>query len=338
MFKFDWSLIDVKTGLIFAVGVAVVFSMMGGSEFAWYAAGTSALLAWCTILLVPPQSRRRDFAGLGMYLAGGALMTWLGFELSSSPIGLVIGMFIVTFAAYMMLLWGGHAFMVGWCVVYWFMLVPLFMGGQTLNGILYAHVVGTGLVIALNVLKPLWEREPRPDAAPAEPVPDRGYMTRYAGIVATAIAGGTALGTQVLTVDPTVISNATINIISPSLQQVWRNAVERVVLAFLGLIIGFYLGWFLPDPLFGNVLTAIAAFAALAMVRVSFAILMFFLFMMLAYPWGVMHSDAGHLIANEKLIGELIGIVIAILAIGVLARLGNDAGAAAPGSQSRQGS
>ncbi len=262
MFKFDWSLIDVKTGLIFMVGVAVVFTFMGGSDFAWYVAGTTALLAWCTILLVPRQSRKRDFIGLFAYLAGGAVMTWLGFQLSASPIATVIGMFVVTFAAYMMLLWGGHAFMIGWCVVYWLMLVPLFMGGQTLEGVLYAHVLGTGLVILLNVLKPLWDREPRPEAAPTGAATDRGYMTRYAGIVATAIAGGTALGTQLLTVDPTVIANATINIISPSFNLVWRNAVERVVLAFSGLIIGFYLGWFFPGDLFGNVLTAVAAFAA----------------------------------------------------------------------------
>ena len=75
MFKYDWSLIDVKTGLIFMVGVAIVFTMMGGSDFAWYAAGTTALLAWCTILLVPPQSRRRDFTGLGVYLVAGTRAT-----------------------------------------------------------------------------------------------------------------------------------------------------------------------------------------------------------------------------------------------------------------------
>ena len=55
--------------------------------------------------------------------------------------------------------------------------------------------------------------------------------------------------------------------------------------------------------------------------------------MMLAYPWGTMHSDAGHLIANEKLIGELVGIVIAVAAIGLLTRLkkanpGNETGEA----------
>lgn len=42
---------------------------------------------------------------------------------------------------------------------------------------------------------------------------------------------------------------------------------------------------------------------------------------MIAYPWGVIHSDLGHHIANEKLIGELVGVALAIVAIGVLAGL-----------------
>lgn len=54
MFKYDWSQFDAKTGLIFMFGVLLVFNVMGGSEFAWFAAGTSALLAWVTILLAPP--------------------------------------------------------------------------------------------------------------------------------------------------------------------------------------------------------------------------------------------------------------------------------------------
>lgn len=328
MFKYDWSQFDAKTGLIFMAGVLLVFNVMGGSEFAWFAAGTSALLAWCTILLLPPQSLRRDLTGLAVYLVAGAALTWLGVVLADSTVALISAMFVVTFGGYMMLLWGAHAFMVAWCAVYWFMLVPLFMGTHDLNGILYGHVIGTGTVIALNVLKPLWAGKSKgalPETAASEPAADQayslGYMLRYAGIVATSIAGGTALGIRFLTVDPTVIANATINIISPSFAQVWHSAVERVVLASLGIIIGFYLGWFFPGELFGHLLTAVTAFAALAMTRVSFGLLIGFLFIMIAYPWGVMHTDAGHLIANEKLIGELIGIVIAILAIGLLTHL-----------------
>ena len=261
MFKYDWSQFDAKTGLIFMTGLLVVFNAMGGSEFAWFAAGTSALLAWCTILLVPPQSLQRDLTGLAVYLVAGAALTWLGVLLAASTIALIIAMFIVTFGGYMMLLWGARAFMIAWCAVYWFMLVPLFMGTHDLGGILYGHVLGTGTVIALNVLKPLWSGKTKgasSDAAPSEPAADQeyslGYMLRYAGIVATSIAGGTALGIRFLTADPTVIANATINIISPSFAQVWHNAVERVVLASLGIIIGFYLGWFFPGELFGRLI------------------------------------------------------------------------------------
>jgi hypothetical protein len=98
-----------------------------------------------------------------------------------------------------------------------------------------------------------------------------------------------------------VIANATLNIVSLSFTQVWQSTV---VLASLGIIIGFYLGWFFPGELFGQLVTAVAAFTALATARVSFGVVIGFIFLMLAYPWGVMHTDAGHLIANEKLIGE----------------------------------
>jgi len=324
MFKYDWSRTDVKTGVIFMVGVLAVFFLLGGSVTS-VAVGTSALLAWCTILLVPPQSRRRDFAGLMAYLLIGVALVWLSDVAASSAAWFILAMFGVTFVAYMMLLVGGHEFMIGWCLAYWFMLVPLLVAGDSFENIMYAHVIGTALVIVVNVLRPLWEG--RSQAAPAEPEPSEpaaapafsvGYMVSYATVVATSIAAGVGIGLRWLTVDPTAIANGTMNIISPSLKQVWGSAVERVILVSLGVIVGFYLGWFFPNELFGKLLTAAAAFAAMAMVRVSFGVLMFFLMMMTAYPWGVMHSDAGHLIANEKLLGDFIGVVIALVAIAVL--------------------
>ena len=327
MFKYDWSQFDAKTGLIFMAGVLVVFYVMGNTTTA-VAVGTAALLAWCTVLLVPPQSLRLDLTGLVVYLLGGAALTWLSAVVSSNTAAFLVAMFAVTFAGYMMLLRGAHAFMIGWCLVYWFMLAPLLTAGASLRSIIYAHVIGTVLVIVLNVLKPLWAgrsevatAEVQPSEPTNEPGYSLGYTVSYATVVATSIVAGVGIGVRWLTADPTVIANATLNIISPSFKQVWRAAVERVVLASSGIIIGFYLGWFFPDPLFGKLLTAAAAFAAMAMTRVSFGLLIGFLFIMIAYPWGVMHSDAGHLIANEKLIGEAIGMVIALIAIGVLVRL-----------------
>lgn len=75
--------------------------------------------------------------------------------------------------------------------------------------------------------------------------------------------------------------------ISPSLDQTWRNGLERVILGTLGIVGGFYFGWFFPSPWVGLLVTAVCSFLALAVVRMSF--------------------------------GELVGVVVA--AIAVLARL-----------------
>ena len=327
MFKYDWSLIEVKTGLIFMVGVLIVFYVMGNTITA-VALGTSALLAWCTILLVPPQSRRRDLTGLVAYLLLGVPLVWLSHVATPSTAGFLLSMFGVVFVAYLMLLVGSHEFMIGWCLAYWFMLVPLLVAGASFENIMLAHIIGTAVVIVINVLRPLWEgksevaaEEVQLSESAAEPEYSTSYIVSYATIVATSIAAGVGIGTRLLAVDPTAIANGTLNIISPSMNQVWRAAVERVVLVSAGIIIGFYFGWFFPNETFGMLLTAAAAFAAMAMTRVSFGILMFFLMILTAYPWGVMHTDAGHLIANEKLLGDFVGVVIALITIAVLVRL-----------------
>jgi uncharacterized membrane protein YccC len=101
-----------------------------------------------------------------------------------------------------------------------------------------------------------------------------------------------------------------------------------VILGTAGIVGGFYFGWFFPSPWVGLLLTAVCSFLALAVTRVSFGLLIGIIFFLFSYPWGVMHADAGHLIANEKLIGELVGVVVAVAAIAVLARLqkGDDEG------------
>lgn len=335
MFRFDWSRFDSKIGLIFMAGVLIVFNVMGGSDFAWYAGGISALLAWLTILLVPPQSARAELTGLAVYLSVGAALTWLAREVASDPFSLLVAIFIVTFLAYMVLLKGPHAYMVAWCLLYWFMLAPLFMSDRSLASVVYGHVVGVGLVIALNVIKPLWAGRREPAGAAVEPdaqsgsdgSPSRGYVVGYAALAATAMATGIGMGLKWLTADPTAIANATLNVLSPSFKQVWHTAVERVVLGSAGILIGFYLGWFFPGELIGQVIISLAAFATLATARVSFGIVIGFFFLMLAYPWGAMRTETGHLIANEKLIGEFVGIVIAITVIGMLVRLRKKAAA-----------
>lgn len=324
MFKFDWSRFDAKLGLIFMIGVLVVFNLTGRLELDLLAAGISALLAWLTILLVPRQRRSRHLLGLVAYLAVGSALTWLAAIVAPHPWARLLAMAAVTFAGYLMLLRGAHAFMVAWCLVYWYLLAPLFLGDQSPGGVVLAHVVGVALVIFLNLLKPIWSHatgEADPEVGSGEAAPSADFVVRYALIVSASVVAGVAAGTRWLTSDPTLIANATLNVISPSLRQTWQMAAERVVLGTLGILGGFYLGWFFPASWVGHVVTAGGAFLTLGVTRVNFGLVIGLLFFLLSYPWGAMRSGAGHLIANEKLVGELFGVLVALGAVSVLARL-----------------
>ena len=67
--------------------------------------------------------------------------------------------------------------------------------------------------------------------------------------------------------------------------------------------------------------TIISSFLALGTLYVNIGLVIGICFFLISYPWGVMHSDLGHLIANEKLVGELVGVVIAVIAIAIMVRL-----------------
>lgn len=326
MFRYDWRLFEAKIGLIFMVGSLVVFNLMGQFDFAMLAAGVSALLAWITIIMVPRRRWSQHLLGLVVYLAVGTALTGLAGFMAPYEWQKLVAMGIVTFAGYLMLLRGSHPFMVGWCLVYWYLLVPLFLGDQTLGAVVLGHVVGVGLVIALNLVKPIWLRATGKVASGADPEvgsgqdrPSVGLVVRYAFIVSLSIYTGVAAGTRWITSDPTLIANATLNIISLSLRQTWIAAVERIILGSLGIVAGFYCGWFFPDPWVGHLVTAVCSFLALGVLYVNAGLLIGIFFFLISYAWGSMQSDPGHLIANEKLIGEFLGVVIAVVAIAILA-------------------
>jgi hypothetical protein len=329
MFRYDWSRFDASLGLIFMVALVAIFNLMGRYEFPLFAAGTSALLAWCTVILVPGLKWSQALLGLLVYLGMGILLTWLSALVAPHPLLQLGAMGIVVFAAYFVLLWGVHAFILGWCLAYWYLLAPLFLVDKALEPVVLGHTLGAGVVLALNLLKPIWMRASTPGEAEidadtdvvVEERPALGLIFRYASIVSLSIVAGVAAGAKLLTTDPTIIANATINVVSPSLEQTWRSSVERVILGTLGIVAGFYGGWFFPDPWVGQAVTAVAAFMGLALVHVSFSLTIGCFFVMIAYPWGTMQSEAAHLIANEKLIGELLGVVVAVAAIALLMRL-----------------
>ena len=310
------------------VGVLIVVILSENYDFDTMAAGISALLGWITIILVPKRRWSQHVFGLAVYLVVGAALTWLAYIVEPYVWVKLISMALVTFAGYMLLLLGTQTFVVGWCLVYWFLLVPLFIGGQNLPSLLLAHLIGAGIVIVLNLLKPVWWHavkkvapEPGLGKSSDKERPQLGFVVGYASIVSLTIFTGLAAGLRWITSDPTLIANATLNMIAPSFKQTWMAAVERIILGTLGVVGGFYCGWFFPNPWVGYLVVALSSFLALGVIYVNLALCVGILFFLLSYPWGVMQSDAGHLLANEKLISELVGVLLAVVAIALLTRL-----------------
>ena len=328
LFKYEWHLFNARIGLIFMVGVLLVFNLMEQFDFAMYAGAFSALLAWMTVILVPGRQWFQHLFGLLAYLVIGIALTILADVAAPYIWARLASMAIVTFIGYLFLLRGMHPFMVAWCLVYWYLLVPLFLAEKNLNAVLLGHCVGAGLVIALNLVKPIWLRAtnqleliPEDNSDENQALPSVGFVVRYAAIVSISIVTGLAAGLRWLAFDPTLIANATINMISPSLEQTWHAAIERIIVGTLGVVGGFYCGWFFPEPWMGNLVTAICAFLALGVLYINMALVVGILFFLISYSWGSMQSDLAHQIANEKIVVELTGIVIAVIAIAILTYL-----------------
>ena len=78
--------------------------------------------------------------------------------------------------------------------------------------------MGVSLVIALNLLKPIWSRATGKVATETEPVensvldrPAVSVVVRYATVVSLSLVAGGVAGTRWMTSDPTLIANATLN-------------------------------------------------------------------------------------------------------------------------------
>lgn len=323
MFSYEWRRFDPRLGFYYMVGVLVVLNLAENVNASWTAAGVSALLAWLTVLLGQPRGWRPELGGLVVFLAAGLALSYLAHAVAPYEVlGLGV-MFIVTFLGMMLMTRSAHAYMVSWCLVYWYLLTPLFSESMGLTETLVGHLIGAGVVFLFHltsrlVRQPRMEQLTAPDPSAAPPI---RFAAVYSGVVALTMTAGLGIGGRTLESDPTLISNSAFNVISPTASQTWINAVERMLFGTAGICCGFYLGVLFPGTLAGQLVIAVSSFLALALVRVSFGPVIGAFFIMISYPWGTMETEIGHAIANEKLVAELVGVILAGGAISILSLL-----------------
>jgi hypothetical protein len=215
--------------------------------------------------------------------------------------------------------------MLGWCLICLFFVAPLLGTAKIPLEVLSAHLLGSGvmlLLIALPFGKNADAEGPNEETASAES-PSVAFVASYATTVAIVMTIGLVLGDLWLKSDPTLILQASLMIILPSARGTWVVAVDRMLGLIAGIVAGFYLGQFAGGPVLEILVWISASFMVVTLMDVNAGAMILFFILPYSVVWGVLDGEAGHAIANERIVAELIGVVFAGIAVSmreVLAR------------------
>ena len=319
IFRFNWQAFDVAAGTKYVIGVVTIYILGGWLNFPWFTAGICALLAWLTDV---PGQRIDRVLGIVAFGVAASLLTLLYHALGGDVVLQTIAVFGVTFAGTMLMLRGVRAYMVGWSSIYWFLLVPLFSDLQAgPSQTILSLIVGTAVVVTLTLLGGLFgksvEESPAADA-PQDTGVDLGFVTGFSMTLAIAMAVGLWIGGLFFETDPTLVANAAFMVIGMSSRQTWIAGIERAAGAILGIIVGFYLFQFATDEYVLFALGVGLSFLCMALMNVNPAAFIFFFLIYISHSWVSQGLERASLIANERILAELIGVVLAGLAVSCL--------------------
>ncbi len=191
-----------------------------------------------------------------------------------------------------------------------------------------SHLLGSGAVLLLVAITVLWTRSRNSGDAEATEEPQKAapvanwWIIAYSTIVAVVMVFGLIMGHKYLT-DPTMISNAAFMIIVfTGSTIIWKAGLERMIGAILGIVVGFYLAVLVPNELLGIIIMVVFYCLLLIFVVVNNGLVMFFFVLTISYGWGMMDYEAGNALANERIIAEFAGVILAGVAILLLNLIG----------------
>jgi hypothetical protein len=278
------------------------------------AVGLSALLAW---LVNVPGPRRDRLKGIAIYIVVGAALIGLVYALSGTYWPWLISMVVVAFLGTFAMIKGPRGFMLGWCLICLFFVAPLLGTAEIPLEVITAHLLGSVVILFLIAL-PFGEETDTgglsEDTESAEN-PSVVFVTSYAATVAIVMTIGLVLGDLWLKSDPTLILQASLMIIMPSARGTWVVAVDRMLGLIAGILAGFYLGQLAGGPVLEIMVWIGASFMVVTLMNVNAGAMIFFFILPYSVVWGVLEGEAGHAIANERIVAELIGVVIAGIAV-----------------------
>ena len=321
LFRFRWDAFDVLSGLKVAITALVVFGLMAITGESWIATGLILLFAWLTNV---PGSLRDRLGGILAFAIGAIAITWLsgriGLDLRQNTIAIIIIGFLATFAV----AWGTRSYMVGYALICWAIYGPFMIASSSVMNCMLAILVGAGAIMITTIIGSLFEKDDNTSAGTDQEgtsEPDYATALPHAATVAIVLGLTTYLGWISLKTDPTMAVGAAFFIIGFDAKKTWIAGIARVV----GIVAGIYLGYTvsqLVEPGLGTDTLAVGAlFLSFAAMNVNPGLFMFFFIFMIALGWGALDPETLELTFRERLAGEGVGVVIAMIAIGILHRL-----------------
>jgi uncharacterized membrane protein YccC len=86
----------------------------------------------------------------------------------------------------------------------------------------------------------------------------------------------------------------------------------------LGIIVGFYLFLYVQSETIILILGVVLSYLSLSLMKVSTAAFIFFFLIYMSHGWVAQGIERANIIANERILAELIGVLVACVAISVL--------------------
>jgi hypothetical protein len=327
--RFNWQAYDPVGGMKYVAGVVVIIALSKVfPDFPWFATGLSAALAWLTTT-VPGRRGDRILGALAFIVAAAALLG-LAHLLSGTHWPWFVAMLVVAFFGTFVMIKGSRGFMLGWCLICWFYVVPLIGALDAPGQLLICHLLGSGVVLGLIALPMLWEKkQPEVDvgsdqAGDAETSPSLGFVLQHSTAVGLVMALGLVLGDMWLKSDPTMITNASLMIMFPCRQQTVTMAADRMIGAVLGILVGFYLGLYIQSPLLEPLLWIVMSYGVLALMTVNAGACAFFFLVIMGASWGALGYEVGNSIANERILAEFVGVSLAGIGVTIRSVFGSD--------------
>lgn len=325
-FEFYWDRINIWAGIKFLIVMAALYVLSFWIEFPWYLVGTSVVLTWLVVLLGNPKDK---ILMVFLYLVAGTIVTLINNYLFDTYWPWLISVFIVTFLCTYLLKYGADWYMLGWCTILWFYILPVMAQMGNPQELVMSHLLGSGAVLILVIITVLWTRSrkklPEEDfeEEPAETAPIANWwIISYSTIVATVIVLGLIIGDKYLT-DPTMISNAAFMIIVQTGSVViWKAGLERMIGAILAIVLGFYLGMLVQSPDLGLVIMVVLYCLLMVLVVVNNGLVVFLFLLTISYGWGLQDYETGNALANERILAEFAGVILAGVAIFILNLIG----------------